>query len=561
MKQILFTSLFFFAVSGFSQQIPQKYFIAFTDKNGTPYSINNPQAFLTQRAIDRRAAQGIPVIEEDLPVNPVYVTTIAALGVQVFTRCKWFNGITVLVNDTAVLPSIRALSFVQSITRITSYNSKKAEKGDEKFLLEEELRKTGSNYKTSLPGSIQSFNYGPSHGQIHLLHGDSLHNMGYRGQGKVIAVLDAGFQNADILAVFDSLRANNQILGTRDFVNPGGNVYQEHWHGCAVLSTMGGNIPGQLIGTAPEASYWLIRTEDAATENIVEEYNWVVGAEMADSVGADVINSSLGYTTFDNGWMDHTCADMNGYTNPSTKGANTAANKGIALSISAGNEGGTSWTCVSSPSDALSALSIAATDSLGNRAYFSSTGIVTGNYVKPNIASDGWNTWVAYPDGTLGYGSGTSFASPVNAGMMACLCQADPGLTQSQLQLAIEKSASQYAHPDSLLGYGIPDYAKAMVLANVGIKKKVSFRVYPNPFKDSFTISFDSNLSGNIGINLFSITGDLILKTQKLISAGAGNTIRIGDTDRLAPGMYILKISSGSIAEYLYMIKIEDDTY
>ena len=246
---------------------------------------------------------------------------------------------------------------------------------------------------------------------------------------------------------------------------------------------------------------------------------------------------------------------------PSTKGANTAANKGIALSISAGNEGGTSWTCVSSPSDALSALSIAATDSLGNRAYFSSTGIVTGNYVKPNIASDGWNTWVAYPDGTLGYGSGTSFASPVNAGMMACLCQADPGLTQSQLQLAIEKSASQYAHPDSLLGYGIPDYAKAMVLANVGIKKKVSFRVYPNPFKDSFTISFDSNLSGNIGINLFSITGDLILKTQKLISAGAGNTIRIGDTDRLAPGMYILKISSGSIAEYLYMIKIEDDTY
>jgi hypothetical protein len=561
MKQILSSALFFFVISGFSQQIPQKYFIAFTDKNGTPYSINNPQAFLTQRAIDRRAAQGIPIIEEDLPVNPAYVTAVAALGVQVFTRCKWFNGITVLVNDTAVLPSIRTLSFVQSVTRVTSYNSKKSEGGDGKFRLEEELRKTGGTHSTSSPGSIQSYDYGPSHGQIHLLNGDILHNMGYRGQGKVIAVLDAGFQNADVTPVFDSLRANNQILGTRDFVNPGGNVYQEHWHGGAVLSTMGGNIPGQLIGTAPKASYWLIRTEDAATENIVEEYNWVVGAEMADSVGADVINSSLGYSTFDNDWMDHTCADMNGYTNPSTRGANTAANKGIALSISAGNEGGTSWTCVSSPSDALYALSIAATDSSGNRAYFSSTGIDTGNYVKPNIASDGWNAWVAYPDGTLGYGSGTSFASPINAGMMACLWQAEPDVNQSQLQLAIERSASQYTHPDSLLGYGIPDYSKALVLAQVGVKSEASFRVYPNPFKDAFTISFDSNLSGNLEISLISITGDLILKTKKMIFTGAGNTVNIDDLDRLAPGMYILKISSGSRAEYLHMVKIENNKY
>lgn len=557
MKQILCTAIFFVVISGFSQQIPQKYFVAFTDKNGTPYSINNPQAFLTQRAIDRRTAQGIPVIEEDLPVNPSYVTAVAALGVQVFTRCKWFNGITILVNDTAVLPSIRALSFVQSVTRVTSYNSKKSEGVPGKFHLEEELRKSGDNYQTSFPGSIQSYNYGPSHGQIHLLHGDSLHNLGYRGQGKVIAVLDAGFQNADVTPVFDSLRANNQILGTRDFVNPGGNVYQEYWHGGAVLSTMGGNIPGQLIGTAPKASYWLIRTEDAATENIVEEYNWVVGAEMADSVGADVINSSLGYTTFDNDWMDHTCADMNGSTNPSTRGANTAANKGIALSISAGNEGGSSWTCVSSPSDALYALSIAATDSLGNRAYFSSIGIDTGNFVKPNIASDGWNTWIAYPDGTLGYGSGTSFASPVNAGMMACLWQADPGLTQSQLQWAIEKSASQYTHPDSLLGYGIPDYSKALVLAQVDIKSKVSFRVYPNPFKDAFTISFDSNLSGNLEISLITATGDLILKTDRTIFAGAGNTVNINGLYRLASGMYILKITSGNSAEYMPLIKTE----
>jgi hypothetical protein len=558
MKELLSTVLFLLVITGFAQQIPQKYFVAFTDKNGTPYSINNPQAFLTQRAIDRRTAQGIPIIEEDLPVNPAYVAAVEALGAQVFTRCKWFNGITVKVNDSSILPSIKVLSFVQSVTRVTSYNSKKSALSERKFRLEEELHLPGGNYNSGSPSSLQSYNYGHSHGQIHLLNGDILHDMGYRGQGKVIAVLDAGFLNADVTPVFDSLRANNQILGTRDFVNPGGNVYLEHYHGGMVLSTMGGDVPGQLIGTAPKASYWLIRTEDANTENIVEEYNWVVGAEMADSVGADVINSSLGYTTFDNGWMNHTCADMNGNTNPSTRGANIAANKGIALSISAGNEGGSSWLCVSSPSDALNALSIAATDSSGNYAYFSSTGTVNGNYIKPNIASDGWNSYVAFPDSLYGYGSGTSFASPINAGMMACLWQAKPDLNQAQLRLAIEKSASQYSHPDSLLGYGIPDYNKALLLAGVNIISKTTFQAYPNPFTKYLTIAVDGSLSGIYEISLISITGEIILKTSRQVVAGEGNSIKINNLGTLAPGMYILKISSGTAIEYMHTIKITE---
>jgi hypothetical protein len=557
MKKLFTIVLFLLVITSFSQ-VPQKYFVAFTDKNGTPYNINDPQAFLTQRSIDRREAQGIPIIERDLPVTPAYVSTIAALGAQVYTRCKWFNGITVRIVDSAtVLPQIRALSFVKSVIRVTSYNSKKSG-GDGKFRFEEELMRTGSNLSPITPKSAQSYDYGPSHGQIHLLNGEVLHNMGYRGQGKVIAIIDAGFLNADVLPVFDSLRANNQILGTRDFVNPGGNVYQEHWHGTSVLSTMGGDVPGQLIGTAPKASFWLIRTEDAATENIVEEYNWVVGAEMADSVGADVINSSLGYTTFDNDWMDHTCADMNGYTNPSTRGANIAESVGMALSISAGNEGGTGWNCVSSPSDAVDALSIAAVDSLGNYAYFSSTGTIDTTYVKPNIASDGYNAWVAYYDSTFNYGSGTSFASPINAGMMACLWQAKSDLNPSQLYLAIERSASQYNHPDTLLGYGIPNYSTALELAQVGIKNKTSFQAYPNPFKDGFTVSFSSNMTGNIEISLISVTGDIILKTNSLVSAGEGNTIRINNLAPIAPGMYILKIVSGTSTQYLHMVKISD---
>jgi hypothetical protein len=445
---------------------------------------------------------------------------------------------------------------VQSVIRVSSYDSKKSTGGDQKFRLEESLGKTGNHVNRSA-GSALSYDYGPSYDQIHLLNGEALHNLGYRGQGKVIAVLDAGFNGADTNHVFDSLRANNQILGTRDFVTPGGNVYIAHPHGAEVLSTMGGDIPGQLIGTAPKASYWLIRTEDAATENIVEEYNWVVGAEMADSVGADVINSSLGYTTFDNGWMDHSCADMNGHTNPSSIGANIAASRGMALSISAGNEGGSSWTCVSSPSDALEALSIAATDQYGNYAGFSSPGTVNGSYVKPNIASMGLNCYVAYPDGSFGYGSGTSFASPINAGMVACLWQARSNFDQYTLRRVIEESASQYSHPDSLLGYGIPNYLNALTISQVGVLNKSKTQAYPNPFTDEFTVSIDNPITGALEISIISITGNIVIKTSRTIVAGEGNTFTLKNLTTLTPGMYILKISTGSNTEYQHVVKIE----
>ena len=558
MKQKFTFVLFFIVVTGCSQQIPQKYFVAFTDKNGTPYNIGDPQAFLTQRAIDRRNAQGIPIIEQDLPVNPAYVDSVAAKEVQVFTRCKWFNGITIRAVDSSVLNSIRALPFVQSVTRITSYNSEQLAGNNRKVILEKRLSKKIPVYEKRSPHAPETFDYGPSYTQIHMLNGDVLHNMGYRGQGKVIAVLDAGFLYVDVNPDFDSLWANNQILGTRDFVNPGGNVYLEDNHGAAVLSIMACDDTGQLIGTAPKASYWLIRTEDMSSENIIEEYNWVVGAEMADSVGADVINSSLGYSTFDNDWMDHTCADMNGYTNPSTRGANIAESKGIALSITGGNAGGSSWTCVDSPSDAVDVLCIGAVDSSGQYASFSSTGTVNGTYVKPNLAAMGVNCIVASPDSSFGNSTGSSFASPINAGLMACLWQAKPELTPSQLYLAIEKSASQYNNPDSLLGYGIPNYAIALVYAQTSIKNKTSFNVFPNPFRDAFNVSFDSNISGNVEISLISINGDVILKTGKMISGGTGNSMRITNLADLAPGMYLLKVTSEGTIENIHLVKIED---
>jgi len=249
---------------------------------------------------------------------------------------------------------------------------------------------------------------------------------------------------------------------------------------------------------------------------------------------------------------------MNGYTNPSTRGANIAESKGMALSISAGNSGGSSWTCVDSPSDAVDVLCIGAVDSAGHYASFSSTGTVNGTYVKPNLAAMGVNVIVASPDTSFGNSTGSSFASPVNAGLMACLWQARPNLNPSQLYLAIERSPSQYNHPDSLLGYGIPNYDLALEYAQTSIKNKTSFSVYPNPFKDAFNISFDSNISGNIEVSLISVTGDVILKTRKIISAGGGSSIRINNIPDLIPGMYILKVTSECTSENFHLVKIEN---
>ena len=323
-KLALASALFFLNVLVMAQVAPAKYFIEFTDKNGSPFSIDRPGEFLTQRAIDRRAAQDIQVTEQDLPVNPSYVQQVANTGVAVINRSKWFNGIIIQADDSTKLDTISALPFVKSIRKNNS-KAVKPEPVADKFAGESSFLAAGdiSGYKSlASPGN---YNYGPSLKQIQMMNGDQLHNQGFRGEGKVIAILDAGFLKVDVLKAFDSLWQNNQILGTRDFVNPGGNVFTGHIHGMMVLSVIGGNYPGEIIGTAPKASFWLLRSEDAATEYIIEEYNWECAAEFADSVGADVITSSLGYTTFTDSTMNHTCADMNGHTTPASRGANIAS--------------------------------------------------------------------------------------------------------------------------------------------------------------------------------------------------------------------------------------------
>ena len=407
-----------------------------------------------------------------------------------------------------------------------------------------------------LKSAYNPINYGISLTQLTQLNGEYLHNLGFRGKGVHIAILDAGFYHANILTAFDTLRNAGRILGTRDFVDHSSDIYLQHTHGTSVLSCMAGNQPGVLLGTAPDASYYLFRTEDAPTEYPIEEDNWVAAAELADSLGVDLINSSLGYCTFDDPQMSHTYSDMNGNTTRVTKGANMAFQKGILVFTSAGNEGNNPWRHIIAPSDGENVIGVAAVDKYGIRAAFSSVGPAFGGAVKPNVAAMGSSTFLITSGGVPGYSSGTSFSSPVLAGMGACLLQSNPYSDVKLVKKAIEQSASIYSSPDSLLGYGIPDFGKAdkylKLDTAVPVLQKPSWAVSPNPFTDFITIRNLGQFPGNTCLlTIYSLNG-VVLRQSKI---AVSETIPVINLSNLPDGFLILSIRYGEKEEHFKLIK------
>jgi serine protease AprX len=556
MRRTYILLVFFSIALGLAAQVaPGKYFVEFTDKNNNPFSIDRPWEFLSQRAIDRRTAQGIAITETDLPVTPSYIEGVAAVGVTPLVRVKWLNGVIIACSNPALITQIEALPYVLGVSK--SSNSGGGQPRGDKFSAElNSIVPVPADQANSQKGMVL-FDYGKSYRQIAMMNGDKLHEEGYRGQGKVIAVLDAGFEGADTIRTFDSLRDNGQILGYYNFVNPGSPVYGYHPHGTMVLSTMGGNLPGELIGTAPMADYWLLRTEDGATEYLIEEYNWVAGAAFADSVGADVINSSLGYTQFDDPSQNHTCADMNGNTTPATQGANFAAQRGIVVSNSAGNSGGSSWMCVGAPADGTDVLAIAAVDSNGIYAPFSSWGRIDTTYVKPNVAAQGAMTVVSWTDGTIVRSNGTSFSSPVMAGMVASLWSARPGLSAVDIRRMVEQSGSQYADPDTLLGYGIPDFFLILGTPPPVTPVTVSVKVYPNPFDGPVTLLVSSEKSMKVIAGVWSVRGERVFTSEPMNIVRGENRFGITLPDDLRRGLYLVKIYSSEDGSGYASVKIE----
>ncbi|MFA5329004.1 MAG: S8 family serine peptidase [Prolixibacteraceae bacterium] len=518
------------------------YWVKLKDKSGTPFRIGRPDEFLSQRSIARRIRQHIAIDETDLPVSPEYVDSLRNLGLEIVHTSKWLNGVTVRTADTVLINQIATLSFVVSVELTKPGNLLKS--ATQKFRIED----ADSEYKAA--------DYGIAISQLTLMNGQYLHEQGYRGKGIQIAVLDAGFWHVDRLSVFDSLRTENRILGTRDFVDPTSGFYEQHTHGMSVLSCMGGNLPGSMIGTAPDASFYLFRTEDASTEYPVEEDNWVTAAEFADSLGVDVINSSLGYFTFDDVRMNHTYTEMDGKTIRVTQGANMAFQKGILVFASAGNEASDSWKYIIAPADGENILAVAAVDKNGNRASFSSVGPAFGGAVKPNVAAVGWATYLETSAGALGYSNGTSFSSPVLAGMGACLLQANPLADVQQLKMAIEQSASQYSTPDSLLGFGIPDFEKAdqyLKIRNLdALENGNTFVASPNPFQNYLFVQNLNPVSGIDGLlSIYNLQGVQLWQSTFKTS----DPVFWENLSNLPRGFLVLKIESEGKKEVIKLVK------
>jgi serine protease AprX len=389
-KLTAFFTFLFIITFAVSQVAPNRYWVKFTDKNNTPFSIGNPDAFLSQKAIDRRIAHDIAIVENDLPVDPVYIQGVINTGATLLNVSKWFNSVTVFTSNPSVVAAINALPYVLSVEKSIPNPGIIREKFVKPFFEHETYSKIpeGDFLKSGTSGLV--YNYGQAYNQINMLNGILLHNDGYDGEGMTIAVLDAGFLNANTIPAFDYLWDNGKILGYKDFVNPANpDIFGSHSHGTSVLSTMGANLPGQMVGTAPQASYWLLRSEDGSTEFLIEELNWVSAAEFADSVGADIINSSLGYTVYDDPSQSYSYNDMDGNTAPVTIGADLAVSKGMIVVNSAGNSGSSNWLYIGAPADGDSVFSIGAVNSSGSYASFSSIGPTYDGRIKTQCGGSG----------------------------------------------------------------------------------------------------------------------------------------------------------------------------
>jgi len=531
----------------------KNYWVTFTDKNYNSFSVDKPSKFLSTRAIERRAKQNIAVTKQDLPISDLYLHLIENTGAVILKKSKWYNAVLVQTTDATQIQTIENYLFVKSVKEIAAAaNASSINK------FEIENTQMLAPQESFSADRTNVYDYGLSLNQANQIGVDCMHNSGFNGTGMVIAVLDAGFYNANILPAFDSLRANNQILGCRDFVTGDTLVYEDNQHGMMVLSSMGGNLPGRLVGTAPKAKYWLIRTEDAATETMQEEINWVVGAEFADSVGADIINSSLGYSYFDNTAENHTYADMDGNTTIITKAADWAASKGIFVCSSAGNSAGFPWFKITAPADADSILTVGAVDSAGFVTGFSSRGPTFDGRIKPNVAAKGYQSVVAAPWGDILQGNGTSFSSPITAGAVACLWQANPTKTNMELLYAIQQSGNQAATPDTLIGYGIPNFCTANIILT-GIHENTITQpivsVYPNPFNSQLTLNYVSSKNEKIKIQLFDISGRKIVEQQFTATENNNNFI-INGLEKLSRGVYFIQLnSSDDITIYQKIIK------
>ena len=521
-----------------------KYIVQLKDKNGSAFSVNDPSKYLSPRSIARRQKQNIPIDITDLPIVSRYLDSIQSAGnVSILNVSKWLNQVCILTTDALALNKINKFSFVIN-TQPLKKSLRSSEPVDKK---EPIINNIGGNPKKEL-GNY--YDYGNSFNQIHIHEGEFLHNQGFHGEGMMIGIIDAGFFHYLSNRAFDSVRNQNRIIETYDFVNNKSTVNEEDAHGMNCFSIIACNLPGTLVGSCPNASFFLYKSEDVNSEYPVEEQNWVAAAERADSAGVDVLSTSLGYTTFDNSIFDHTYQQMNGRSTIIARANEMAARKGIISIVAAGNEGNTSWHYISTPADADSILAVGAVNINGVPATFSSYGFSADGRIKPDVASVGVGTAIAGPAGTGIYGNGTSYAAPNIAGLTTCLWQAFPEFTNIEIIDAIKKSSSIYNMPDNRIGYGIPNYhiAFTILLSQRAQRNNLvneNLRVYPSPFSNNLEIAIKPNTSGKATISLFDASGKLCFFKQYDVTVGELFKVSLQNLPVLNRGLYTLKYYDG----------------
>lgn len=473
MKKILLLATIFVAfVFTLSAQSPAKYWVQFKDKEGTSYSVDRPEEFLSPRAIAKRQHFNIPVTEQDLPVSEVYVKKLLGIDdkMVLLTRSKWLNGVTVYTTTPNIIDEITKLDFV--------------EKCECTAILKEEENFNYPKSSYAPPAKTESVlnftpnedcDYGYSAAQVSLNRAQWLHRMGAHGEGMLVCVLDAGFMNADEIPHFEAMRKEGRLLGTKNFVFPGRSVFADGSHGTMALSCIAGYMEHDMLGTAPKASFYLAQTEDGRTENKIEEDNWVAGIEWADSLGCDVVNSSLGYSKFDNKSQSYTYEDMNGTVSRASIAADIAVSKGIVVCVSAGNEGSATWHYITAPADAKDVITVGATDVNGSPARFSSHGPTSDKRVKPDAAAVGYNAILANEHGETDIASGTSFSSPLMCGMVTCLWQLFPDKSSYDIVEAVRFAGHISNNPNDQYGYGITNFLHAYNFLSLDQESRVKF--------------------------------------------------------------------------------------
>ncbi|MHB9055688.1 MAG: S8 family serine peptidase [Paludibacteraceae bacterium] len=503
------------------------FYVQLKDKRNSTYSIEITEAYLSKRAIERRIYYNVPIDSTDLPVNTQYINEIEKLGIHVHCTTKWLNGLTVLLSDTSKISQVRGLTFVKMVqyTGLTNEN---------------QVNYTPKQISSELP-----YNYGAALTQISHLNGTHLHENNFRGENIHIAILDAGFKGVNTNPAFNLLRNEGRLLVTKDFVNPYSNIYAEDIHGAYVLSTMAAEMDGTYVGTAPKASYLLVRTEATIGEYLCEPDFWISGIEYADSAGVDLATTSLGYTTFDDPKMNYTYNDLNGRTARASIAAAMACKKGIILLNAAGNDGNNFWKYISVPADAEGVIAVGSVSKDSVASPFSSIGPASDGRIKPELCAIGTASALVAASGSAVYGSGTSFATPILAGLTACYLQAArtkmPPHTLDELRENLYHSAHLYSSPTPKSGYGIPDFAKA--LDDLKLTKQVYYsgqkaiKIFIKENVQILRIQLDDTEPQTGIARLYAINGQLIKKQQ------FNSSIVKIDIESQTSGIYILKIS------------------